>query len=267
MKGELKVVANADLGGLGANQGPPSFYMWSERPLSFLKAFSSRVVPWLAILGLFLFKPNRCRQAWLVWLPLLAVAGLALGVVKCAWPADNEFRETVQPMLMALGFGWAGTLLLAPLAPWPHKLGRFGCLLLGLGLFALLGLAFSGDWEQGMFNEILNVLCAVMLQFLVFALAAALSLAGWAVRRRFTLPGFLKWFLLWLIVIWLALIIPWVTLNSLGRGEALAGVFIMAGLCSLASFVVTLPFMALFAANPLYRQRLEQLVVPHEPKA
>ena len=165
MKGELKVVANADLGALGANQGPPSFYMWRERPLSFLRAFSPRVVPWLAILGLLFLKPNRCRQAWWVWLPLLAVAGLALGVVKFAWPADNEFRETVQPMLMALGFGWAGTLLLAPLAPWPRQLGRFGCLLLGLGVFALLGLAFSGDWEHGMFSEILNVFCAVMLQF------------------------------------------------------------------------------------------------------
>ena len=264
MKGELKIVANADLGGVGTTLGPPSFYTWSQKPLSFLRAFSPRVVPWLAILGLCLLKPNRCRQAWCVWLPLLAVAGLALGVEKCAWPADNEFRETVQPMLVALGLGWAGMLPLAPLAPWPRKLGRFGCLLLGLGVFALLGMAFSRDWEKGTFMEIIDIVCAVLLQFAVFALAAALSLAGWSVRRRLTIPGLLKWLFLWLILVWLALIIPCVTLNSLGRGEALAGVFVIAGLVSLVSFVVTLPFLALGAANPLYRQRLRQLVVPPE---
>jgi hypothetical protein len=191
--------------------------------------------------------------------------GLSLGVANCPWPPDEESREMVQSVLMALGFGWAGMLLLTPLAAWPRKLGRFGCLLLGLGLFALLGLAFGRRWGQGMFSEITAVACAVMLQLLVFALAAALSLAGWSARRRFTTPGFLGWVLLWLILVWLALTIPCVALSALGRGEALAGVLTVAGLASLVSFVVTLPFLVLSAANPLYRQRLRQLVVPPEP--
>ena len=258
-------MATADLGGLGANEGPPDFLMWSGMRSHFSAAFSPRVVPWLVILGLFLLKPNRCRQAWWVWLPLLAVAGLGLGVVKCIWPPDEESRETVQSMLMALGFGWAGMLLLAPLAHYPRKLGRFGCLLLGLGLFALLGLAFGRDWGKGMFSEITDVVCAVLLQFLVFALAAALSLAGWSVRRRFANWGFLGWVLLWLILVWLTLTIPCAALSAPGRAEALAGVLAIAGLASLVSFVVTLPFLALGAANPLYRERLRQLVVPTDP--
>ena len=217
----------------------------------FSAAFSPRVVPWLVILGLLLLKPNRCRQAWWVWLPLLSLAGLGLGLANCPWPPDEESRETVQSILTALGFGWTGMLLLAPLAPWPRKLGRFGCLLLGLGPFALLGLAFGGHWGQGMFSELTAVACAVILQFLVFALAAALSLAGWSVRRRFSHPRFLGWVLLWLIVVWLALAIPCVALSALARGEALAGVLALAGLGSLVSFVVTLPFLALSAANPL----------------
>jgi len=258
-------VATADLGGLGANEGPPVFLMWSGMRSHFSAAFFPRVVPWLVILGLFLLKPNRCRQSWWVWLPLFSLAGLGLGIVKCAWPPDEESREIVQSMLMSLGFGWAGMLLLAPLAPWPHKLGRFGCLLLGLGPFALLGLAFGHHYGQGMFSEITDVVCAVLLQFLVFALAAALSLAGWSVRRRFATPGFLGWVLLWLILVWLTLTIPCVALSALGRGEALAGFLAIAGLASLVSFVVTLPFLALSAANPLYRERLRQLVVPPEP--
>ena len=87
-------------------------------------AFSPRVVPWLAILGLSLLKPNRCRQAWWGWLPLLSLAGPGLGAVNCPWPPDDESGETVQSILVALGFGWAGMLLLAPWAPWPSKLGR-----------------------------------------------------------------------------------------------------------------------------------------------
>jgi hypothetical protein len=68
-----------------------------------------------------------------------------------------------------------------------------------------------------------------------------------------------------LIVVWLALIIPCVALSALGRGVALAGVLAIAGLGSLISFVVTLLFLTLGAANPLYRQRLRQIVVPPEP--
>jgi len=166
---------------------------------------------------------------------------------------------------MALGIGWAGILLLAPFVPWPRKLGRFGCLLLGLGLCALMGLAFGGHWGRGMFSEITAVACAVLLQFLVFALAVALSLAGWSVRRGFAHPRFLGWLLLWLILVWLALTIPCVAFSALGRGEALAGVLTIAGLASLGSFVVTLPFLALSAANPLYRERFRQLVLPPEP--
>jgi len=132
-------------------------------------------------------------------------------------------------------------------------------------VFALLGLALSRDWGQGILSELMDVVCAVMLQFLIFALAAALSFAGWSARRRFTTPGFLGWVLLWLIVVWLALIIPCVALSALGRGEALAGVLAIAGLGSLVSFVVTLLFLTLGAANPLYRQRLRQLVVPTVP--
>jgi hypothetical protein len=216
------------------------------------------------MLGLLLLKPNRCGQAWWVGLPLLAVTGLALGVGKFAWPIDNEFREIIHPMLMALGFGWAGILLLVPSALGSVKLDRFGCLLLGLGVFALLGLAFSRDWERGMFMGIMGLICAVLLQFAVFALAAALSLAGWFARRRFNLPGLLKWFLLWLIAVWLVLIIPCVTLSALGRGEALVGVLILAGLGSLASLVASVPFLVLGTTNPLYRQRLQQLLVPPE---
>ena len=225
---------------------------------------SPRVVPWLAILGLCLLKPNRRGQVWSVWLPLLVTAGMALGLLHCTWP-DEEIREMIQFMLKAMGFGWAGTLLLAPWAPWPRKLGRFVCLLLGLGVFGLLGLALGHEWERGMFDGIQEIVCAVVLQFVVFALAAALSFAGWSARQRFSLPRLVGWFLFWLIVVWLALVIPCVTLTSFGGSELVVAVLILAGCCFLVSFVATLPFLLLGAVNHLYRKRLQQLVMPPQP--
>jgi hypothetical protein len=250
---------------LGAKEGPPAGLVWSGLSSFFSAALFLRAVPWLVILGLFLLKPNRCRQAWWVWLPLLAVAGLGWGVAEFSWTSDEDFRASVHLLLTGLGFGWTATLLLAPSAVWPRKLGRFGCLLLGLGGFALLGLALGRAWERGMSEELTAAVCAVMLQFVVFALAAALSLAGWSVRRRFTLPAFLGWVFLWLIVVWLALIIPCATLSSLGGASALPGLLAIAGGWSLASCLVTLAFLVLGAANPLYHQRLQQLVVPPGP--
>ena len=255
-------MATADLGGLGANEGPPVLQRWSGMSGNLSAVLSPRVVPWLAILGLCLLKPNRHGQVWWVWLPLFVTAGLGPGFARCAWPSDQESREIYQSLLMALGFGWAGMLLLAPAAPWPRRLGRFAGLLLGLGVFALLGLAFGRDWGQGIFSELTDMACAVMLQFMVFGLAAALSFAGWFTRRRFTTPAFLGWTVLWLILVWLALAVPYAALNVLGGSQALVAVLAIAGSGSLISFVVTLPFLVLAAANPLYRQRLQQIVVP-----
>jgi len=265
VKGELKIVATADLGGLGANEGPPLAFAWSGMPLSLPLTSGSRLVPWLAILGLFLLKPNRCAQAWLVWLPLLLAAGLALGVGKGLGSFGSGSREPAQPLVMAIGFGWAAALLLAPWVPRRQWLSRFGFMLAVFGAFGLLGLAFGRDCGQGMFDDLLQILCAVLLQFAVFALAAAVSLAGWFARQRFTLPGFLKWFVLWLIVVWAALATPCMILVSFGHQDTLNGLFVVTGFCSLGSFVASLPFLALSAASCLFRRRLRQLSAPPEP--
>jgi hypothetical protein len=259
------------LGGLGAKEGPPVLYTWRALPLGdsavLSGVFSWHVLPWLTILGLCLLKPNRRWQAWLVWLPLLAVAGLVLFFDEGLSISDSSTREMVRLLAMALGFGWAATLLLAPWAPWPPKLGRWGSLLLILGVFALPGLAFGRNWGEGMFDEIMQLVCAVVLQFVVFALATAASFAGWSVRRRFTIPGFLGWLFLWLIVVWLILAIPCVILTSFGRGEVVTAVLIIAGCCSVGSLVVSLPFLALGTLNLTLRQRLQQVVMPPETAA
>ena len=231
----------------------------------FSAVFSRRAVPWLVILALCLLRSNRHWQAWLVWLPLLAVAGLALGLEEGLSIADSSAIETARLLVMALGFGWAATLLLAPWAPWPPKLGRWGSLLLVLGVFTLPGLALGHDWGQGMFDEIMALVCAVVLQFVVFALATAVSLAGWSVRRRFSIPKLVGWLFLWLIVVWVALAIPCVALTSFTNSEAMVAVLILVSGCSLGSFVVTLPFLVLGTVSSAVRHRFQQVMLPPEP--
>lgn len=267
MQGELRIVATADLGGLGSREGPPVLYTWGRIPFGLTPAFSPRLVPWLAILGLLLLNANRRREVWLVWIPLLAVAGLAMGIEQWLGFLDSELRDAVSLMVMALGFGWAAMLLLAPWAPWPRDLGRFGWQLLVLGLFGLLGLALGRDWGNENFMDIMSIVYPVLLQFVVFALAAALSFAGWFVRGRFGIPVFLKWFCFWLIVVWLLLAVPCVALASFGGRQASVAVLTLAACCSLASFVAALPFLVLATVSPMFRRRFQQLAVPSEPRS
>jgi hypothetical protein len=256
---------------LGATEGPPAIVAWSGQPLGdsavFSAVFSLRAIPWLAILGLCLLKPNRRWQAWLVWLPLLAVAGLSLGLEKWLSFADSSALQAARLLAGALGFGWAAALLLAPWAPWPRKLGRWGSLLLSLGVFALLGLALGHNWGEEMFDGIMELVCAVVLQFVVFALATAASFAGWSARRRFTMLRLGGWLSLWLIVAWVALAIPSVILTAFGDGDMVVALLLVAGWCCLGSWVVTLPFLLLGAASPTVRQRLQQVMMPPEPIA
>ncbi len=243
---------------MGANESPAVSYAWSGWHIG----LSPRILPWLAILGLCLLRPNRCLQAWLVWLPLLGVTGIGAGIHHWLKIDDPGFRLFVQLLPTALAFGWTASLLLVPLALRPTKPARFPFLLLGLTVFSLLELALGYDWKEETF---VDVVCALALQFMVFGLAAALSLAGRSASRRFTIPRLLGWLVLWSLVVWLALAVPPVSLSLLGNREALYGISAAIGCCCLISLLMTLPFLALAAAVPRYRQRLEQLAVPPQP--
>lgn len=243
---------------MGANESVPLLYTWSGGlPIR----FSPRLLPWLAILGLCLLRPNRRLQAWLVWLPVAVVAGLGFGIARWIDPNNEGGRFLAEYLPTALALGWAAALLLGPsLSPQSHR-GPFTYLLLTLGIFSLFSLAAGHDWSTETFMQFF---VAVALEFIVFAVAAALSLAGRSISRRFTAPRLIGWFALWSLVIWLALGIPLVTLTLLSGGEAMAGVAGVVGCCWCISFVVSSLFL-LLAVVPCHRQRLQALLQPPRP--
>ncbi len=222
--------------------------------------FSPRLLPWLAIFGLCLLRPNRRFQAWLVWLPLLAVAALGVGFARWSGIDDEGFRVLAQRLPTALAFGWAAALLLA--GSGSARRGPFMFLLLALGIFSVLSLATGHEWSGEMFMQFIS---PAALEFIVLSVVGALSFAARSMSRRFTMPRLFGWFALGSLVVWLAAGIPLVMLSVLANVQALTGVAGLVGFCWCISFGVTLPFLVLAAAAPEYRQRLQQLVHPSEP--
>ncbi len=248
-------MAEADLYGLGNNRSAAVAHHWG----GFQLRVSPRISPWLGVLALLLLKPNRRVTPWLVWLPVLACAGIGWGFMKWGDLSDEGLRLLAGALPTALAFGWAAMLLLVPTALGPQKLGPFAFLLVSLTASSLLALATGHGWQGEMF---MDIICAVALQFMAFGLAAALKLAGCSTARRFTFPRFCGWFAIWSILVWVALGIPMATLSLLGHSQALPGVLGIVACCCAICFGVSLPFLLLAAAVPIFRERLRATAVP-----
>src|SRR5208282_6576796 len=105
--GKLKVVAYADLGGLGSKQGAPVIYDWVPPSLI------PQALPWLAILALLTLKPNRCASAWWIWVPLACVGGLASAPETVVELLPSSQFGVFLDLISALGFGVAAVWLLS----------------------------------------------------------------------------------------------------------------------------------------------------------
>ncbi len=247
---------------MGANESAPVLFSWTGGRFGFSAVrISPRLLPWLAILGLCLLKPNRRIQAWLVWLPLGAVAGLGYGMSHWFDVPDEAFALFVRLLPTALAFGWAAVLLLSGSNFWRTRSAHFGVLLLAVGAFSMLATAVGEEWRQEFMTDIV---CAVLLEFVVLALAAALNLAGRSTRPPLRVGRFLGWFALWSVLIWIVLALPPAILALLRNREELFGI---AGTCGLGWLIVlgvSVPFLVLAAASRVHRERLGTVVMPPE---
>ena len=101
------MVASADLGSLGAKEGPPVAYDWMRA--SMLPV----ALPWLAILLLLVFKPNRFPRAWWILAPLACLT-CGIGYVPEIWPSmPSQLDEVLHDLVVALAFGVAAVWLLS----------------------------------------------------------------------------------------------------------------------------------------------------------
>jgi hypothetical protein len=260
LAGELTVVAYADLGGLGAKQGPPTHFVWRWPNLLPL------LLPWLVVLALLALPSNRSAQAWLLWVPLGALALLTMGLQTAFGTEDHQGIAAFIQSVCSVAFGLAAIWLLgAPLARRRRVVG-FGLMALGFAAVGLLALVVSQAWEElwsavNSDREILwNVLFAAVLSGGVYA--GALSAAGRMCRKQFGVVRARLWVLFWLWPMWVVAVALLMGLNMVAFDEGLPLMIlpIASVVLTLISFALVLPFLILSFASSFYRERFKHLL-------
>ena len=249
----MKVVAYADLGGLGLKQGAPVVYDWVA------PSAIPRVLPWVAILALLLLKPNRCASAWWIWVPLALVGGVASAPESVLGLLPPSQLEMFLEVVGALGFGVAAVWLLSSYLGWKHRMLAFLGVLLALGVFSLLAYMIGRGW-----GEIRGQTVAMVTSLAASALviSVALTLAGLLCRGRYGGARLSLWLVGVLIALWLLVIGPFfvVAVISSGGRVPLLAVLPVIGVAVGISFGVMLPFLVLCFVNGFYRERLKGLL-------
>ncbi len=246
--GKLAIVASSDLGALGAKEGPQVAYDWV------LPGFAPLLLPWLAILGLLAFKPNRCGAAWLIWLPLGCLIALTLAPPDILPPGTNFFLDVIA----ALAVGLAAVWLLSNYLRRQHRFVTFLCILSVLTGFSGLAFVARQDWSST--DEAFPV--AVALALCVLVSSVALSLAGLICRGRYRPLGLYIWLLVLPAVLWVLIGLPFFLIEMIGSSGRIDWSVLFAPVLLVAAFhfAVLLPFLILSSASPFYRERLKSLL-------
>jgi hypothetical protein len=247
------VVAYADLGGLGPKQGAPAVYDWAAANAM------PQLLPWLAILGLLLLKPNRCASAWWILAPLGCTAAIASPPqsVLALLPA-SQF-EIFLELIGALGFGLAAAWLLSSYLGGKHRMLAFLGFLLALAAFSGLALVSRQGWE-GVGLEMMQM--GLFLGMSTLVISVAVSLAGLVCLKRYGWLRLSLWLVAALVVVWLLVLGPiFVIEQMMSRGNVpVMALLAVAGVATGITFGTVLPFLVLSFVNQFYRERLKALL-------
>jgi len=260
--GPLTIVTTADLGGLGNREGEPVTTTWERLPLvenvPMTAANAPTSVawlwPWLVILGLLLFKDNRCAAAWLIWLPLICVTvGLQQAVVPLL--LANHYILLEWEMVIATAFGLAVAWLLANRLRQKHRL--LTSLSIWLAVMAGSGLVWVLKDDSALNFEVM-VRGGAVLGMNAFVISVALLLAGWTVRNRFQLPLVYVRLAVLLLLLWGLILV----LFALAHGWplSLSGLVQPVVFLGMGDYLLLLPFLILSSASKFYRGRLKALL-------
>jgi hypothetical protein len=249
----LKVVASADLGGLGPKEGPPVTYNWMRA--SMLPA----ALPWLAILLLLVFKPNRFPRAWWILAPVACLT-CGIGFLPDIWPSmPSELGDVLHDFVVALAFGVAAVWLLCPYLKSRFRILNVLGFLLVLEGFGLVIFAFTQDWNEAG-RQTVGVGVGLAVCAAVIPIAA--GLAGLLCRRRYRPLVLCAVSLGMTLGLCVLVVLPILLFQTVAAGQSVPiGVFVapvlaMTGLC----FGILLPFLLLSFSNSLFRERLIQLL-------
>jgi hypothetical protein len=246
------------LGGLGDKEGKALSYNWT------LPSLLPVLLPWLAVLLLLLLKPNRCAQAWWIWVPVGCVVGVEAALFSEGSFLPSGLGDVVGGCLSALGFGLAGVWLVAGHWGWKHRALAWLGITFTLGAISVLLYLVRQSLEGGGIEMAQGVM---LVAAAAAVMSAALTLAGWACRGSYGRWRLAGWLLVALVLVWLVLIGPFFILamifspGGMPVSALLGGVGSLAGSC----FGLMLPFLILAFANSFYRDRLKSLLHLDQP--
>jgi uncharacterized protein (DUF486 family) len=207
----------------------------------------------VGVLLLFLYQPNRVKDAWLAWLPLLAVLGILTALQNGPGNLLSEGFWAFKSITGATAFAATALLLLSPLYSGKQRSSVFLGMLATMVVVGVLTLALGYDWTAPPME---TVSVFMLLSLGASLTAVALSLAARTCRRRFGAVRFTAWTLGWLLAAWSLAASPiWLIALFADRGHGLS-VLAMAALAAVLTFAAFLPFQVLWLASPFYRQRL-----------
>jgi hypothetical protein len=246
-------VAVNDLGGLGNKEGTALSYNWTLPNL--LPVF----LPWLAILLLLLLKPNRCAQAWWVWIPVGCVVGVEAALLSEGGFLPSGLGDVMGGCMSAVGFGIAGVWLVAGYWGWKHRALAWLGVMFTLGIISVLLYVMRQSLEGAGYEMAYGV---VLVAAATVVISAALTLAGLACRGHYGHWRLSGWLLVTLLLVWLVLVGPFFILAMVFSPGGMPVSALLGIWCSLAgiSFGLLLPFLVLSFTNPFYRERLKNLL-------
>ncbi|MCU0982894.1 MAG: hypothetical protein MUF25_27345 [Pirellulaceae bacterium] len=218
---------------------------------------------------LVLVKPNRRAQAWLIWLPVLAVS-LGWSMLARLMFLSAETAEPFGGFLTALAASWAAVWLLAPWLARRRMLA--GLALAMVAMLAVGGVYYTSVCDFGSFGgpEFLSVLHVAG----AVTLLVATVLGAYRCRNAYRPRRFLAWLLLWMMVVPMVSI-PLVALVVMASGlfwsdglmDFLGAVamtllvsIIASGVLGVALYLLNLPFLFLAVRNPFYRMRFYEVL-------
>jgi hypothetical protein len=265
--GDLKVVASAELGGLGTKNGPPAHFTWTW------PSFVPSLLPWLAMLGLLALPSNRNGRAWWILLPLASWAALNAGLEASFGGLREEGASVLRHGACAASFGLAAVWLLGAGLGRRSRLGALALMVPVMAAFTCLAFSVTPAWEElwdssswdpliPFYTVLYWVACGVLA-------AGALSLTGRMCRRRFGPGRVAVWLLFWLLVLCLALVtIVCAAMAVVSSSDPeWTGPIGAGGLTALVGFAVCLPFLILSFASSFWRERLASLLHVPSPVA
>jgi hypothetical protein len=223
--------------------------------------FLPAILPWLSVLALFLFRPNRSGSAWWIWAPVLGCFALESTMRNVfASNISSEPLDFICQITQAFFFSLAAVWLLSPYLAQKNRFLTFITSTLALGGFSMWTLFTGGGigWDSN--PPIWAVAIFLLVGLLVFSVA--LSLAGLFCRRRYGPIRLSLWSMVCFLVMSTLAILPFYIIATIQSRSSVPTMEFIAAVLGTAGvmFAALLPFLLLSFVNEFYRERLKDLL-------